>query len=219
MTHTTSCLVVAVFGAMLGTLGCEPEGTMIADASLDGGVPVVPDASTDSGPSPSCEEDASAFQGVDADVGTGALPVVMWAGGCAALLPPPTNEIPWSYGLGAGLPGAFVDGRDGGVFATLARDARGPLIVSFAFSTSRAPFLCFNARGTLTIAGLAPVPFSLQGLYHFSPDDPIWMLVPVGEALAAINLDGRAFTLEVTVQVGPDFASTTLCGVIDDPRS
>lgn len=210
----TICLAIGVLGALVGIAGCEPDPAMIDHGSMDGG-----DASRDGGPAPACQADASAFQGLDADVGTGALPLVMWPGGCSALLPPPTNEIPWSYGLGAGLPDAFVEASGGGVVATLARDARGPLIVPFAFSTSHVPFQCFNAHGTLTIVGVAPIPFSLQGLYHFAADYPIWMLVPVGEALAAQNLDGRAFTLDLTVQVGPDYASTTLCGAIDDPRS
>jgi len=146
------------------------------------------------------------------------LPMVTPAGTCAAPCAAPTTEIPWSYGLGTGLPGAYVAAGAGAVTATLARSASGALVLPFAFTTSRSPFLCFCARGVLTIAGVAPVTVSLGGLYHDSADQPVWMLVPLDETLAELDLDGRAFSLEITLQVFEDYASTTLTGVIDDPR-
>jgi len=59
---------------------------------------------------------------------------------------------------------------------------------------------------------------SLGGLYHDVQDQPVWMLVPLDETMAELDLDGRAFSLEITLQVFGDYASTTLTGVIDDPR-
>jgi|GEM_PF-2684176 len=146
------------------------------------------------------------------------LPVVTPAGTCAAPCAAPTTEIPWSYGLGTGLPGAYVAAGAEAVTATLARSSSGALVLPFAFKTSSPPFLCFCARGVLTIAGVAPVTVSLGGLYHDSADQPVWMLVPLDETLAELDLDRRAFSLEITLQVFGDYASTTLTGVIDDPR-
>ena len=92
-------------------------------------------------------------------------------------------------------------------------------LLPFAFMTSSPPFQCFCARGTLTIAGIAPITWSLGGLYHDTDDERVWMLIPLGETPAELDLDGRAFTLDITLNVFGDYASTDLRGVIDDPRS
>lgn len=147
------------------------------------------------------------------------LQVIDPAGTCAAPFAMPTNEVAWAYVVGAGLPGAFVP-ESGPVTATLAQTSGGTLLLPFAIVSRRAPFVCYRAWGTLTIAGAAPVEFSISGLYHFQEDAPVWILVMLDDAHAELALDGRAYTLELSVQdITADYATHTLTGTIDDPRS